>query len=124
MNKSQIFTKAHQIARKTVKIVGDYIIAFRLALKGVYDEIKNNNKNEKTFKLDMASKIHETEKALLVRVFANYKRSGGYVEVWLPKSGVISFEGSTLELTGWALWMAKKKVAECLNGIPARVRFA
>lgn len=41
MNKSQIFTKAHQIARQTVEIVGDYIIAFRLALKEVYSQTKS-----------------------------------------------------------------------------------
>ena len=40
MNKSQIFTKAHQVARQTVEIVGDYIIAFRLALKEVYASLQ------------------------------------------------------------------------------------
>lgn len=124
MNKSQIFKKAHKIARDTVEIVGDYIIAFCLALKEVYAELKKLEKKEKTFKLTMARKIHETDKAVLVEVFANYKRSGGYVEMWLPKSGVISFEGKVLELKGWAMWMAKEKVAKALGGIPNRVRFA
>ncbi len=40
MNTSKIFTKAHAIARKTVSIVGDYVIAFRFALKRVYMEAK------------------------------------------------------------------------------------
>lgn len=36
MTNSQIFKKAHQIARQTVAIVGNYMIAFSLALKSVY----------------------------------------------------------------------------------------
>ncbi|MBG3117433.1 hypothetical protein GHV30_17675 [Proteus mirabilis] len=37
MNKSTLFTSAHKIAKETVSIVGDYRIAFMLALRGLYD---------------------------------------------------------------------------------------
>lgn len=36
MNKSTLFKSAHKIAKETVAIVGDYRIAFSLALKGLY----------------------------------------------------------------------------------------
>lgn len=36
MTKSEIFNSAHKIARNTVKFVGNYMIAFSLALKEVY----------------------------------------------------------------------------------------
>ena len=41
MTNSEIFIKAHQMARQTVAIVGNYFIAFRLALKKVYAVLKN-----------------------------------------------------------------------------------
>ena len=36
MNRSEIFKKAHQIAKSTVAIVGNYSIAFSIALKEIY----------------------------------------------------------------------------------------
>lgn len=61
MNKSTLFTKAHAIARNTVKLVGNYSIALSLALKEVYminsnsasllNEVKNaKNNSEKVEK--------------------------------------------------------------------------
>ena len=47
MNKSAIFTKAHQIAKATVSVVGNYRIAFSLALKEVYAEMNQVVKVEK-----------------------------------------------------------------------------
>ena len=38
MTKSELFKKAHAIAKATVKAVGNYSIAFKLALKEVYFE--------------------------------------------------------------------------------------
>lgn len=40
MNKSRLFSKAHQIAKSTVKEVGNYMVAFKLALIEVYQTIK------------------------------------------------------------------------------------
>ena len=36
MKKSEMFKKAHKIARETVEVVGNYSIAFKLALKNVW----------------------------------------------------------------------------------------
>lgn len=41
MNKSAIFTKAHSIAKSTVSYVGNYSVAFSLALKSVYASLKS-----------------------------------------------------------------------------------
>lgn len=40
MTKSELFTAAHNIARDTVKAVGSYVIAFSLALRGLYRKPK------------------------------------------------------------------------------------
>ena len=42
MTKSELFKKAHKIARNTVAIVGNYSIAFKLALISLYKEMANN----------------------------------------------------------------------------------
>ena len=42
MNKSELFKRAHAIARNTVAIVGNYSIAFKLALIHIYKEVANN----------------------------------------------------------------------------------
>lgn len=40
MNNSELFKKAHQVAKQTVKAVGDYQIAFTLALRNLIAELK------------------------------------------------------------------------------------
>lgn len=40
MTKSELFKAAHKVARQTKKLVGDYMIAFKLALLDLYKEIK------------------------------------------------------------------------------------
>lgn len=42
MTNSEMFKKAHKIARQTVSLVGNYSIAFKLALKKVWSEAKNS----------------------------------------------------------------------------------
>lgn len=42
MTKSEIFVKAHRIARSIVEEVGDYMIAMSFALKQVYKEITDS----------------------------------------------------------------------------------
>ena len=54
MTNSEIFIKAHQIAKKTVAIVGDYRMAFSFALKSVYQDLKNGVST--LTKLDQAKK--------------------------------------------------------------------
>ncbi len=41
MTLSEIFKAAHALAKETLKIVGDYRIAFRFALKEIYMNVKN-----------------------------------------------------------------------------------
>ena len=41
MNKSELFKRAHKMARNTVAIVGNYSIAFKLALISLYKEMAN-----------------------------------------------------------------------------------
>lgn len=40
MTKSEIFKTAHKLAKETVSYVGDYLIAFSIALKEVYSNMK------------------------------------------------------------------------------------
>ncbi len=40
MTKSEIFLKAHTIAKATAAVVGDYMIAMSLALKEIYSSMK------------------------------------------------------------------------------------
>ena len=42
MTKSELFKRAHKMARNTVAIVGNYSIAFKLALIHIYKEVANN----------------------------------------------------------------------------------
>ncbi len=44
MKKSEIFIKAHASAKQTVRFVGDYRIAFSLALKSIYKELKESTR--------------------------------------------------------------------------------
>ncbi|KMJ46699.1 hypothetical protein AB204_02465 [Xenorhabdus khoisanae] len=44
MNKSQIFSSAHKIAKNTVATVGNYMIAFSLALRDIYSSMNNTEK--------------------------------------------------------------------------------
>lgn len=41
MTKSEIFKAAHEMARGTVKAVGNYTVAFQLALSAVQNHLKN-----------------------------------------------------------------------------------
>ncbi|HGE6046434.1 TPA: hypothetical protein ACGGS3_000649 [Vibrio cholerae] len=41
MTKQEIFKAAHEMARGTVKAVGNYMVAFKLALDAIYDHLKN-----------------------------------------------------------------------------------
>lgn len=44
MTSSEMFKRAHEIARKTVEVVGNYSIAFKLALKQVWAVVKASKK--------------------------------------------------------------------------------
>ena len=53
MNNSQLFKKAHKQARKTVSIVGDYQIAFTLALRELVAEQKKVVILKKSFNFEI-----------------------------------------------------------------------
>lgn len=65
MTKSQMFKKAHEIARATKAIVGDYRIAFSIALKDIYSgRIEMEEKSELTKKVEaLVSEINEALEA-------------------------------------------------------------
>ena len=41
MNKSKLFIDAHRVAKANVSAIGNYMIAFSLALKSLYRKVKN-----------------------------------------------------------------------------------
>ena len=56
MNKSKLFTHAHQIARNTVAQVGNYMIALSLALKELYSTAKKSAEQQL---IDLGGKLWE-----------------------------------------------------------------
>ena len=61
MNKSALFTKAHKIARNTVKFVGNYSIAFSLALKEGYKNMKTKNKTQADITRERQARINKMQ---------------------------------------------------------------
>lgn len=115
--KKTIMFEAHKIARKMVKLVGDYMVALKLALKQVWAKVKAGEKiytgpkfiwfnNQygipdwllrKNLKDDVYSfvtdepedveVVRETEKALLLDLVTGF----GTYKMWAPKSVVKGF---------------------------------
>ena len=59
MDKSTLFNQAHQTARNTVAQVGNYMIAFSLALKELYSMTKNTAKSAEQQLIDLGGKLWE-----------------------------------------------------------------
>ena len=59
MTKSEMFKKAHGIARNTVSVAGDYLVAFSLALKSIYAEITNMVKSMEKKLIDLGLSVWE-----------------------------------------------------------------
>lgn len=59
MDKSKLFTQAHQIARQTVAQVGDYMIAFSLALRELYSMTTKTVKSAEQQLIDLGGKLWE-----------------------------------------------------------------
>lgn len=70
MNYSELFKKAHEIARETKEIVGDYRIAFSCALKDLYKEIREANDETVEQKLESLG-IEAWEKGDMKRYYIN-----------------------------------------------------
>lgn len=59
MTKSEIFKSAHAIAKSTVFKVGNYMIAFKIALLSVYQELKAAPKSTEEKLLELGAEIWE-----------------------------------------------------------------
>ena len=59
MNKSKLFTHAHQIARNTVAQVGNYMIAFSLALRELYSMTTKTVKSAEQQLIELGGKLWE-----------------------------------------------------------------
>jgi hypothetical protein len=59
MDKSKLFTQAHQIARDIVKAVGNYMIALSLALKELYSMTTKTAKSAEQQLIDLGGKLWE-----------------------------------------------------------------
>lgn len=67
MDKSTLFNQAHQTARNTVAQVGNYMIAFSLALRELYSMTKNTAKSAEQQLIALGGKLWE--KAGMRRVY-------------------------------------------------------
>ena len=67
MTKSEIFKAAHTMAKGTVKAVGNYMIAFSLALKEIYNSTKKVAKSAEQQLIDLGGKLWE--KGSMTRVY-------------------------------------------------------
>lgn len=68
MTKSEIFKSAHKMARNIVKVVGDYLVAFKFALKEVYKNmtVKTVDTYRGLRKIDIANKLVENNSGEMV----------------------------------------------------------
>lgn len=103
MNKSILFLKAHAKARRIVKNVGDYMIAFSLSLKEVYAEQKAV--------FEVRNIVRQSEKAVAVgvRLVCPFSDQSISRMVWLPKSMIK--DGAI------AAWFWDKKIKELKSSI-------
>lgn len=65
----------------------------------------------------------ETEKALLLEVFASYKNKGTSVDLWMPKSQVKQENENSFEIAEWFLKSKKEELASRVQGLAKRVKF-
>lgn len=93
MSRSEIFKAAHKIAKATVAIVGDYIVAMSLALKEVYASMKKSVV-EKIKELSGVSSVSQWND----RYYVNLRGNGGNFKgertskVWFKEGGELNVE--------------------------------
>ena len=81
MTNSEIFKAAHALARKTLKLAGDYRIAFRFALKEIYMSIKNEVVSIKDKLLEMGGNAyveHGCDRVYITQSLFNELTGFGY----------------------------------------------
>lgn len=78
--KSQLFKKAHKVARRTSKIVGNYMLAFKLALKALWLQKKFVQFEKKLYEKNIAftKKSPIRKLSRMARFFENLKTSNGF----------------------------------------------
>lgn len=115
MTKSEIFTKAHAIAKKTVAIVGDYVVALSLALKEVYKSMSSIES-----KL-VAEGLKVWEGGAHRRIYLNhiddYVKAFSHVEAASYKRGFIktvSINGEELSATKTGMISTSKVYFDCV----------
>jgi phosphopantetheinyl transferase (holo-ACP synthase) len=72
MTNSEIFKAAHTLAKETLKIVGDYRIAFQFALKEIYMNVKNEVVSIKDKLTSLGLKVWE--KSDMERIYINHEQ--------------------------------------------------
>ena len=81
MTKSELFKTAHTIARKTVKAVGNYMVAFKLALINLYKGI-SMDKNKCVETLLLKEGFETWEKNGMRRIYIdNWNLDGFKIQV-------------------------------------------
>ena len=108
--KATQFKAAHKIAKETVAKVGDYMIAFKLALKSIWAKLKTP-KAKRMVTIQNNGIVRETEKAVLVACKCEGHVRDFVKNIWFPKSR-IEIDGETVKAESW-LHQAK---SEELNG--------
>lgn len=105
MTNSEIFKSAHAMARNTVKFVGNYMIAFSLALKEVY---KNMATKIVELKSLMSGKAKNGEKYATIPAELDVNEGDTLTSTFVEKAKKRGFRSSpakqvtqTLEITGF-----------------------
>mgnify|MGYP000380247500 CR=1 FL=1 len=110
MNNSQLFKQAHSVARQTVKQVGDYQIAFTLALRELIAE--NKKPNYKTISINVLdSESIATNSAILSAIILTvllFTTLSLFAPIIGALVGCITWLATILllELSQWAMFKA------------------
>ena len=65
----------------------------------------------------------ETEKAILLKIHASYKKNSILQKFWFPKSEIkMNYEKDSVVMSSWLISKLKEEIANNINGIVARVK--
>lgn len=115
MTKSEIFTKAHQIAKSTAAKVGHYVIAFSLALKEVYQSMKSVITTEAKL-INLGLSVWENGK--IRRIYINwwqFKEIFGF-EIWKTRNGRFDTDALNISKATATQWAHEKHFYDCVKG--------
>ncbi|EOY6714382.1 TPA: hypothetical protein ACWMH2_000194 [Proteus mirabilis] len=114
MNKSALFTSAHKIAKSTVSVVGDYRIAFMLALRSLYHTVESTT--SKLIKLGCSVWENYGKR----RVYINYDKLEAVfgLEIGFYNTGNISYaymHGEKISNTSAYKLLSVKPYFDCVT---------